>query len=145
MNENNVKNIKMGRHCQGVLNLCDNYETNGGFQFVPGGYELTKDWFEENRHRLEPANPNGRYFFDKRNWQFAVPQRLPCPAGTLIIFDAALPHGTKPNETANNRIVQFLRFVPKSIFTEKTLKRRQALIKRLCKENNVKLDETEVV
>merc|ERR1711943_17663 len=36
---------------------------------------------------------------------------VPCPAGTLILFDATLPHGTKPNISTRSRAILFLRYI----------------------------------
>ncbi|VBB17949.1 WD repeat protein [Yasminevirus sp. GU-2018] len=130
--ENNVKNIKMGRQLQGVLNLVDNSDENGGFQFIPGGHILAKEWYHKNKTRFANGSPNGRYIFTKHDYQFLNPVRLPCPAGTLIIFDVALPHGTQPNTTDKNRVVQFLRYIPKNVFTKETLARRHALVTKTC-------------
>jgi hypothetical protein len=130
MHELNVKNIKMGRHCQGVLNLFDNLVDDGGFIFVPGGHKILKEWYNSVKYKENKfvgSAPNGRYFFNKGD---AMPDtaRLPCPAGTLIIFDATMPHGTKPNMSSENRMVQYLRYIPKNAFNQKTFKRRQKLI-----------------
>lgn len=97
------------------------------------------------KHFEKNSSPNGKYIFKKTDYKFLYPVRLPCPAGTLIIFDACLPHGTLPNRSMNNRMVQFLRYMPKNIFTYETLKRRRKLIKKCCVENNVELPETESI
>jgi ectoine hydroxylase-related dioxygenase (phytanoyl-CoA dioxygenase family) len=145
--ENSIKNIKMNRQCQGVLNILDNSDENGGFQFIPNGHNISKEWFVENRKRLDtmPSDPNGRYFFEKRDYQFTQPVRLSCPAGTLIIFDVALPHGTQPNRSGNSRIAQFLRYIPKNVFDDQTLNKRRKLIVKYCADNKIELLEKEVI
>lgn len=145
VNENNVKNIQMGTHCQGVLNILDNDDGDGGFQFIPGGHTLMKRWFNENMQIFGTGEPNGRYFFKKTDRLFLDPVRLPCPGGTLIIFDCALPHGTRPNHSNTNRMIQFLRYMPRDVFDKKTLEKRKKLISDLCDKSNFKLAESEVV
>lgn len=145
VSENNVKNIKMGLHCQGVLNILDNDSEDGGFQFIPQGHVLMDQWVKENREHFGEGEPNGRYFFGKSDRLFLNPLRLPCPGGTLIIFDCALPHGTRPNRSKTNRMIQFLRYMPRDVFDKKTLEKRKKLIAVLCQESGHKLTETEVV
>lgn len=144
-NENNVKNIMMGRQCQGVLNLIDNDHSDGGFQFVEAGHQVCSRWFEENKNRIDVGKPNGQYAFDKRDHQMTHTKRLPCPAGTLIVFDVALPHGTRPNRSSINRMAQFLRYMPKKDFDPKVLKKRRNLIRRLCKDDPRILNERDVI
>jgi hypothetical protein len=141
VSENNAKNIKMGRHCQGVLNLIDNLDENGGFKFCPGGHNIIQDWYKENVSKFVDSKPNGRYFFNESDHQFSKTARIPCPAGTLIIFDASLPHGTSPNKTGESRIIQFLRYMPKDVFTKETFKKREKLLSSLCKNVVFKLEE----
>lgn len=42
-----------GLHLQGVLNLCDNYEEDGGFQMVPGFYHYYEEWIKLNEKSKE--------------------------------------------------------------------------------------------
>jgi len=143
--ENNCKNIKMGRQVQGILNLLDNYESNGGFHFVPGGYELTENWYTTQKKRFPVKELNDRYFFTPKDYEFCYPQRLPCPAGTLILFDAALPHGTKPNTTNMSRMIQFLRYCPRDIYQPKTLAKRRKLIINMCKKFGCESPDEDVI
>jgi hypothetical protein len=134
--ENNAKNIKMGIQCQGVLNLVDNEKDDGGFQFIPGGHKMLKPWYdciENKKEKFGTGQPCGRYTFGKDEIP-AHSERLPCPAGTLIIFDVKMPHGTRPNCSEQNRMVQFLRYMPKNVLTMKTLQRRQKLIDKHSKD-----------
>ena len=140
ISENNATNIKFGRHCIGVLNLIDNKYENGGFRFTPGGHKITPSWYIRNQKRLDYGSANGNYFFDEKDEEFLHSSRIPCPAGTLIIFDAALPHGTLPNQTSDIRMVQFLRYMPKKLYNEKTLARRKKLILNYCSKNGIELD-----
>jgi len=123
----------MGRQLQGVINLFDNKEEDGGFCFVPGSHLMLRDWYDRKKDRLPEAMPNGRYQFTESDPEFyGKDVRLPCPKGTLIIFDAALPHGTRPNFSSKQRMIQFMRYMPKATFDPKTLlKRRKFVSKQL--------------
>lgn len=142
--ENNVRNVEMGIQLQGVLNLFDNKEEDGGFHFYPGGHHKLREWFERREHALPEASANGRHIFTPMDYEFNYSQRLPCPAGTLIIFDAALPHGTKPNFSNNQRMIQFLRYMPKSNLGNKTYKKRKDYILKICKDINYNVTEDEM-
>ena len=135
LNENNAKNITMGNHYQGIINLIDNNDKDGGFHCILKGHNIIKKWYDEAKNHLKDQIPNGRYIFRS---DFSIDMKyfncetakISSPAGTLIIFDATLPHGTKPNFSQNSRIIQFLRYVPSNIFNENTLKRRNNLLSK---------------
>ena len=139
LHENNSKHISMGLQLQGVLNLIDNDDEDGGFHCVLGGHKHLEEWFNNAKKFLDSPKPNGRYNFteNKTDRVFGSDYpttRIPCPAGTLIIFDATLPHGTKPNMSQNNRMIQFSRYMPKSAFNPNTLKKRANAINKICKD-----------
>jgi len=127
--ENNLKDVTMGTHMQAVINLFPNFESCGGFQCVPGGHHLLPEWYAENKARLSDVDA-GKYVFGKQDYQFCKPVRVPCQPGDMIIFRADLPHGALPNQSNMNRAAIFLRYIPRNVFENKTLKRRRALIKR---------------
>ena len=77
------------------------------------------------------------------DFEFQKTQRIPCPAGTLIIFDAALPHGTKPNYSYKQRMIQFLRYMPKSTLSKKSLKKRKSYLMKLINKSGYKLSAEE--
>ena len=136
--ENGAKNITMGLQLQGVINLFPNEEEDGGFQGVPGGHIKLNEWFNEAKEYLPNALPNGHYFYNydrKVDRKYTLlAQRLPCPEGTLILFDATLPHGTRPNHSTKNRMIQFVRYMPKSSFPLSIYKKRDALVDKMCKK-----------
>jgi hypothetical protein len=74
---------------------------------------------------------------------YADTTRIPCPAGTLLLFDAILPHGTKPNRSKNNRMIQFLRYEKKSNFSKNYAMRSKAVLKK-CHEIGYKPNEYEL-
>merc|ERR1712192_100860 len=131
--ENNGRHESMGRTVQGVLNVFDNAEEDGGFQCVPGFFGNTlKDW-AASHPSLPAAEPNGRYNLgssgpDSKLGAEAV--RVPCPAGTLILFDATLPHGTRPNISSNNRAILFLRYVTSEELPPLAWQNRNAALRR---------------
>ena len=139
IHENNAKNINMGIQLQGVLNIFDNNEEDGGFHFAPGGHKMLRQWYERRKPKLDPPKENGRYYFTASDYEFQKTRRIPCPAGTLIIFDAALPHGTKPNYSYKQRMIQFLRYMPRATLNKKSLKKRKNYLLKLIRESGYKL------
>lgn len=134
--ENNAKNITMGTHYQGILNLFDNDDQDGGFHCVLGGHKIIKNWYEDVKKLLPKTELVGRYIFKSTSaidmkYFDCETTRIPCPAGTLIIFDAVLPHGTKPNHSQNSRLIQFLKYTPINIFNDKTFKKRSKALDKL--------------
>lgn len=136
--ENNARNITMGLQLQGVLNLLPNNDLDGGFHGVPGGHLKLEDWYNSTKSSLDDPEPNGKYIFNYNkpidNKLTFYTERIPCPPGTLIIFDATLPHGTKSNYSQNNRMIQFLRYMPKATLPKKNFIKRNIALKKLCDE-----------
>ena len=127
----------MGLQIQGVLILIDNEDEDGGFHCLPGGHKDIKKWYQSAKHRLPKGEPSGRYIFDTKFKEDAIlcsySKRICSTAGSLILFDCLLPHGTQPNYSYRNRIIQFLRYVPEDIFPKQTLIRRKGAVERIAK------------
>jgi hypothetical protein len=135
--ENNAKHRSMGRQVQGVLNLVGNREEDGGFQCVPMAdcMKWMQSWCGTQRWAA-PPEPNGRYFFSPKSYEEIgiASTRVPCPAGTLILFDACLPHGTLPNRSTRPRAIQFLRYIPAHTLSDPCKAARASAVRRLCRE-----------
>mmetsp|Transcript_35375 Transcript_35375/g.112844 ORF Transcript_35375/g.112844 Transcript_35375/m.112844 type:complete len:203 (-) Transcript_35375:8-616(-) len=133
--ENNAKHASMGRTVQGVLN--DNDDEDGGFQCVPGFFgQALREW--AGRHPGLPApEVNGRYNltgfgYDAQLGGMAV--RVPCPAGTLILFDATLPHGTRPNVSERSRAILFLRYITSDELPAQAWRQRNAALRHIARD-----------
>jgi ectoine hydroxylase-related dioxygenase (phytanoyl-CoA dioxygenase family) len=126
----------MGQQVQGVLNLIDNRCEDGGFQCVPMGDPCgwLRGWCP-TQHWTSPPEPNGRYIFSPKAYECLGPRavRVPCPAGSLLLFDACLPHGTLPNRSGRPRAIQFLRYLPRDVLSDKCLHARAAAVRRHCR------------
>jgi ectoine hydroxylase-related dioxygenase (phytanoyl-CoA dioxygenase family) len=127
----------MGRTVQGVLNLYDNAEEDGGFQCVPGMFGPPLQQWVADHPGLPSAEPNGKYElkgfgYDTQMGSRAV--RVPSPAGTLILFDATLPHGTKPNVSSNSRAIMFLRYITSDELPVSAWRDRNAALRRVVEE-----------
>ena len=134
--ENNAKHWTMGRQVQGVLNLIDNRVEDGGFQCVP--MPRCEAWLREwcpTQKWPGPPEANGRYFFSARAYEELgiAATRVPAPAGTLLLFDACLPHGTLPNRSGRPRAIQFLRYLPLETLSGPCRAARAAAVRRRCR------------
>jgi ectoine hydroxylase-related dioxygenase (phytanoyl-CoA dioxygenase family) len=132
--ENNAKHHSMGRTVQGVLSLFDNDEEDGGFQCVPGMFGSSLEPWVRTHDGMPDPEVNGRYNFrgfgsDAKLGSHAV--RVPCPAGTLILFDATLPHGTKPNASLQQRAILFLRYLTSDELPPEAWQQRNAALRRI--------------
>jgi len=127
----------MGRTAQGVLNLYDNAEEDGGFQCVPGMFGPSLQHWVANHPGLPIAEPNGKYElkgfgYDTHMGARAV--RVPSPAGTLILFDATLPHGTRPNVSSKSRAIVFLRYITSDELPSSAWRNRNAALRRVVEK-----------
>lgn len=89
---------------QGILYLTDTSENQGAFTCVPGFHRRIAHWLES----LPPGtNPRDSSLLEALP---AIP--IAAPAGTLIIWHHALPHGASPNSSAVPRVAQYIRMQP---------------------------------
>lgn len=140
--ENNSKHKSMGLQLQAVLNLFDNKKINGGFHCSLGGNNLLDEWFTKKNFTHSPKC-YGKYNFNPKSVTdsiFSNTTHIECPPGTLILFDIRLPHGTRPNLSNSNRMVQFIRYIPKTLFNQETLERRKKLVKNILSANKYHID-----
>jgi len=73
-------------HCQGLLNLVDNKEDDGGFHLVPGFKHHYVDWVQANRKRLLSSYGKFQAFVilpeSEPFQQHAL--RITCRAGSMV-------------------------------------------------------------
>jgi hypothetical protein len=128
--ENSFYCDRDGRMLQAVLNLEDNRAEDGGYQGVPGFHRRFEEWLLGSR--CDDPNPAGLYRFaagSAHDCGYAGhPVRVPAPAGSIIIWDQRLAHGTLPNDSNRARLIQFLKVFPRRIVSSRRYQaRRQAL------------------
>eukprot|EP01120_Amphizonella_sp_Union-15-10_P008870 TRINITY_DN3278_c0_g1_i1.p1 TRINITY_DN3278_c0_g1~~TRINITY_DN3278_c0_g1_i1.p1 ORF type:complete len:375 (+),score=58.03 TRINITY_DN3278_c0_g1_i1:63-1187(+) len=108
--ENNQASHKDGIQIQAVLNLIDNEEQDGGFQCVPGFHREFAKYFSQ----MEPPNPNSApsYQFPPNDIIQKSYYRVTLRAGSIVLWDQRLPHGSRPNNSSRFRSAQFLKMFP---------------------------------
>lgn len=89
---------------QGVLSLSRQDEEIGGFQCVPELFRQLDDWLKAQPNDRDPLRP------DTRGFEIVVPE---LDAGDLLIFNALLPHGVRPNRSRDRvRMAQYISMYP---------------------------------
>lgn len=134
--ENNLYVESDGLQLQGVINLIDNREEDGGFQCVPKFPSSFDEWLSEKEFGDKIVglfNFNNR---DKVDMKYIhSPIRVPVPQGSIIIWNQKMAHGTRPNSSDRPRAIQFIKMFPKRTFSEKRLKCRSKALRKLFAQN----------
>ncbi|KAJ3056413.1 WD repeat-containing protein 26 [Rhizophlyctis rosea] len=143
--ENNQPIQSTGTSIQALFNLLDNKKENGGFVCVPGFHKHFESHFSSIP---APENPSAGHNFSKNDPIFQQAQRVTSRAGSLIVWDQTLPHGSFPNKSNQFRAAQYLRLFPRWLLTRKQLKYRLIVIfteaQRVAKGQNVVWSAEEV-
>ena len=136
--ENNLYCRADGLQIQGIINLLDNREEDGGYQCVPGFCHQYETWSNEKK-TLRDQYVEGVYHFskaDKIDMKYVSdPIRIPVPKGTVILWSQLMAHGTKPNNSNRPCCIQFIKMFPKKIFSKERLKCRSSALKKIFKQN----------
>jgi len=146
-----------GLHLQGVINLHDNKEDDGGFWCVPGFKHHFEEWTKDMLSKKEQIEFIASAE-DKNSVSFAAKGtgagasiysnaiRIPMRKGSLVVWDQRTPHGAKKNNSNNARMAQFLKMYPKEGL--EVGKRREArretlrsIVRRLSDEEGFEMTE----
>jgi len=132
---------------QGLINLADNRESDGGFHLVPGFNQNFTKWVESTANTLKPRYGKRQTFIvlpeDEPAQSLAV--RITARAGSMIIWNQTVAHGSDANDSNNIRYAQFLkifRAIPSN--SPRAQKRRVALKLQVEKVMNIDTDLTEL-
>jgi hypothetical protein len=87
----------------GILYLTDTEPEQGAFTLVPGFHRRVGDWLASL-----PAGADPR----KQDLHALGSTPIAGRAGDLVIWNDALPHGSRPNRSRMPRIVQYIRMYP---------------------------------
>ena len=112
-----------GPHLQGVLAFTDNRTEDGGTTLVPGFHKHFTDWV----HSLGPIDQYvkhsrvdcnrlvwrgqgaGSFKFSDFDRIHTLKRRIPIRAGSLLVWDQRVVHGSQPNDSTNLRMAQFIK------------------------------------
>ncbi len=95
------------QNVQGVLALSDQTDPDmGGFQCIPWLYRNYDSWKKTQPASRDPFQPDISGLEDKL-------VKVSLQAGDLLIFNSLLPHGIRPNRSADKvRIAQYISMMP---------------------------------
>jgi hypothetical protein len=87
---------------QAILYLTDTAAEQGAFRCVPGFHKRIDEWVASLGDRDPTLDDFERF----------EPRSIAAGAGDLIIWNAALPHGSQPNTARRPRLVHYLTMYP---------------------------------
>jgi hypothetical protein len=132
-------------HVQGLVNLADNLEGDGGFWLVPGFHKYIGQWAIE---RKALSSKYGRHFqfilLNKKDIpdMYAAACHISTRAGSAILWDQRTMHGSRANNSLRPRFAQFFKMFPEqhpSMTPERAEYRREAILLKL---QNAEIDPT---
>eukprot|EP01089_Gocevia_fonbrunei_P020695 TRINITY_DN7773_c0_g1_i1.p1 TRINITY_DN7773_c0_g1~~TRINITY_DN7773_c0_g1_i1.p1 ORF type:complete len:370 (+),score=80.55 TRINITY_DN7773_c0_g1_i1:124-1233(+) len=104
----NIGDLKL----QGLLNLIDAREQDGGFVTIPGFFKHLKEWTEQS-HLQEYASKHQEIYdfvyVPKNDPMQLQPQKIPMRAGSLLIWRSEQPHANYGNDSERFRMVQYVK------------------------------------
>ncbi len=143
--ELNGVSILTSPNIQGILSLTDNHESDGGTLLVPGFHHIFAKWCstlssmkdqiargsrqEENR-LVWRGHGAGSYKFSSFDPIHSLKQRITMRAGSLLIWDQRVVHGSSPNHSHKFRIAQFIRAFRESSLSSSRFQARSAYLKK---------------
>ena len=143
----NLVSREHGPHLQGTITLADNLEEDAGFVCVPGTHAVFERWVGA----LQPDAGGPRYDFPDHSSYHTMAQRVPVRAGSLIVWDVRLVHGSTPDQSPQGRdtcarFVQFVTLRTAGLCAEgRQADRRAALVRRLYATHGLKEPTDRVV
>lgn len=138
-----------GPHVQGVLALNENTSEDGGTVLLVGFHHLFQQWSEslgpisehilsngrDMGHLVWRGNGAGSYILAPNDPLHRFKQRVTLRAGSLLIWDQRVMHGSAQNNSNKFRIAQFIKAFKRAPLTEKSLQNRRMRVKREMSRN----------
>ncbi|CAF3524305.1 unnamed protein product [Rotaria socialis] len=118
------------RHVQGLVNLTDNLEEDGGFWLVPGFHKYLPQWTIEHENLLSQYGLCSTFNLFKESVVpelYAVACHISSRAGSAILWDQRTMHGSRANNSLRPRYAQFFKMFPAEhpAMTEKRAENRR--------------------
>jgi hypothetical protein len=128
---------------QGLINLKDNRDIDGGFQIVPSFNKVIRQWTKKTLDTL------GERFFNTRGFMMIssgeldnYARRIPMPAGSLLVWDGCMAHGSAPNHSNETRFAQFIKYFPAQPEVAKNTNRSEFLQDKMKSQGFLESDLT---
>mmetsp|Transcript_637 Transcript_637/g.1178 ORF Transcript_637/g.1178 Transcript_637/m.1178 type:complete len:415 (+) Transcript_637:18-1262(+) len=100
---------------QGLVNLIEAREQDGGFLCVPGFHRHLREWAALPCHAALREQLKDTYDFvdvPAGDPMFEWVQRVPMRAGSLLVWNSDLPHCNYANDSERFRMVQYIKAFP---------------------------------
>jgi len=135
-------------HLQGVLSITDNRMNDGGTVVVPGFHSVFTEWVKSLGSMREYMKHNnlrtnrlvwrghgaGSFKFAEEDRIHSLKRRVTLRAGSFLVWDQRIVHGSMPNSSTNTRIVQFVKAFRRYGVPNQQLDARSKCIQRHMKE-----------
>jgi ectoine hydroxylase-related dioxygenase (phytanoyl-CoA dioxygenase family) len=128
-------------HVQGLVNLADNLEEDGGFWLVPGFHKYMAQWAMEQNSLQKKFGRHYKFLlFDKSDVpdMYAAACHISSRAGSAILWDQRTMHGSRANCSLRPRFAQFFKMFPRehrAMTAERAEYRRKGILRKLQKAN----------
>jgi len=122
---------------QGLVNLIDTHEEDGGFLIVPGFHKYLKEWATQPHLVTYKKEMQDTFDFvyvpDNDPMQKQV-QKISMRAGSLLIWSSEMPHCNYSNNSNKFRMVQYIKMFPAQPGKPGVDHRKRLLLQHVPKE-----------
>lgn len=141
VSENHIYGKSEGLRLQGLINIINNSEIDGGFTCVPGFHNKFDEWYTEKIYSGFEFTELGRYFFNSKSSidmkYISNSIRIPMKAGSIVLWDARLAHTGKPNLSNRPRLALPFSVSPIQDMSSERRKNRRKLLDSVLEQNNI--------
>eukprot|EP00026_Physarum_polycephalum_P012487 Phypoly_transcript_12801.p1 GENE.Phypoly_transcript_12801~~Phypoly_transcript_12801.p1 ORF type:complete len:192 (+),score=20.48 Phypoly_transcript_12801:465-1040(+) len=124
-------------HLQGLINLADNFEEDGGFHIIPGFKHHFVEWTTRNSHYKKRYGMVQNFIvLPDTDPLYKQTVRVTARAGSLVVWDQRTIHGSDANDSSRARYAQFVKYFPATPMHEERQARRKAEIADRLQEAN---------
>lgn len=117
--ENNDVVQSFGLSVQAILNVNENLDGDGGTLVVPGFHKHHEAFFTQHcSNATQKAKFASRFLVNECNPMQKLGQRVPMRAGSMLVWDQRLIHGSAPNKSSSCRFG-----IPVKVFARRILER----------------------
>lgn len=124
-------------HVQGLINLADNLEEDGGFWLVPGFHKYMIQWATEHTSFRKKFGRDFQFLlFEESDIPelYASACHISTRAGSAILWDQRTMHGSRSNHSLRPRFAQFFKMFPRehpAMTSERAEYRGKAILSKL--------------
>lgn len=127
---------------QGIINFVDNLKEDGGFQLVVGFHKHLSAWAASTKDCLaERMMHRDLVKVCPEDPLYKQAQRVSLRAGSLVIWDQRMAHGSAPNCSANARFCQFLKMSSALDLSSSQAKHRAAVVSKKVAASGVEMTD----